>query len=170
MSRSDVFTPSEVSASFGVEEVVVQRVLVDGILPSVSRRGVLRMRGEDAEYLARFVHWAESAVAENPSAILSLGKPDNRVQGVYYIQQNEAVKIGWSSDVGGRLDALQTSSPAHLKLLCWERAVAAQAERDRHNEFAEQHIRGEWFRLDGTLLSHIATISQRYFGIFRTAP
>lgn len=72
---------------------------------------------------------------------------------IYFIacEPMEAVKIGFT---GGnpltRLAALQTGSPAPLKLLCYVRGTQDE-ERRLHRTFALLGIHREWFRHECTL-------------------
>lgn len=64
---------------------------------------------------------------------------------VYFVECAGRIKIGFSSDVPGRLKTLSTAAPASLELLatvagtvCFERAIHKAAHAYR--------VRGEWFR------------------------
>ena len=72
---------------------------------------------------------------------------------LYAISNGEQVKLGMSSNVNGRLKALQTSSPSELVLL-WKyyiantSAEAIKIEKMLHRACKEFHIRGEWFKME----------------------
>ena len=61
----------------------------------------------------------------------------------------DAVKIGWTSGtVGRRISALQTGNPRFIVPLATVLGASEQVEKQLHEEFAEHHLSGEWFRLD----------------------
>lgn len=68
---------------------------------------------------------------------------------VYFIQHGETgpVKIGWTADdPWGRLGALQTGNPVHLRLLGVMFDADPEVEECLHEELAADRLRGEWFR------------------------
>lgn len=70
---------------------------------------------------------------------------------VYFIRcaKTKLVKIGFTESYPtNRLRQLQTGSGGKLHLLAFITARASR-ERDLHRQFAAQHERGEWFRLEG---------------------
>lgn len=77
--------------------------------------------------------------------------------GVYFIKSGNAVKIGMSKDVPGRLRTLRTMSPLPLELL-----GVIPGGRDEeallHREWAELRLHGEWFQATPDLIGHIAGI------------
>jgi hypothetical protein len=69
--------------------------------------------------------------------------PDARV---YFVQGIlGAIKIGTTTDMPARIDALQTANPEKLKVLGWCPG-GHRVERALHRRFARHRIRGEWFR------------------------
>lgn len=76
-----------------------------------------------------------------------------RVDVVYYIRFGDRVKIGTSSNPRSRLAHLW-----HDEVLAFERGDR-RLERRRHERFAAQRLRGEWFRLDDDLERHIASVA-----------
>tara|TARA_R110000850_G_scaffold117374_1_gene233759 strand:- start:160 stop:864 length:705 start_codon:yes stop_codon:yes gene_type:complete len=72
---------------------------------------------------------------------------------LYAISNGQEVKLGMSSNVNGRLNTLQTSSPSKLSLL-WKYYIAntskdaIKIEKMLHRACNEFHIRGEWFTMD----------------------
>ena len=71
---------------------------------------------------------------------------------LYAISNGVDVKLGMSSNVDGRLKALQTSSPSELVTL-WKYYIsdtpagAIKIEKMLHRACKEFHIRGEWFKM-----------------------
>lgn len=82
-------------------------------------------------------------------------------RGVYFIRPGSQpfVKIGHATDVARRLDTLQTAHYEPLRVL---RVVDGDRQRERwlHARFAAQHVRGEWFRIDGALAVYLLEIER----------
>lgn len=78
---------------------------------------------------------------------------------IYFIQSSEGpVKIGFSnSDPKLRLEYFQVGNPNELKLLGYIVGTRKQ-ELNLHKQFEYLCIRGEWFKPDLVLLSHIKTL------------
>lgn len=75
---------------------------------------------------------------------------------VYFIQAGDAgpIKIGFSSKVDIRIDALQKANAEKLNLLATISGTLIM-EAELHQRFAEHRIRGEWFRPAAELLAAI---------------
>lgn len=71
---------------------------------------------------------------------------------VYYIRFGDRVKIGYSSNLAGRLRALP-----HDEVLATEPGTYA-LEAARHRQFRELRLTGEWFDHAEPLTSHIETL------------
>lgn len=75
---------------------------------------------------------------------------------VYFIfnPDSSAIKIGFAKDVLKRLAAIQTSSSSQLELLgvikTQSTRIAKQLEGTLHQQFAQLHISGEWFKAEET--------------------
>ncbi len=74
------------------------------------------------------------------------------------------VKVGWSSNVERRLDALQTGSPVTLRVIaaecCGTDCAAKAREKELHKLLAPHRLRGEWFRLnESDLVVHFSKVS-----------
>lgn len=76
-----------------------------------------------------------------------------RVDVVYYIRFGDRLKIGTSSNPRARLAQLW-----HEEVLAFERGDR-RLERRRHERFAAQRLRGEWFRFDDELRAHVAEVA-----------
>lgn len=74
----------------------------------------------------------------------------------YFIKSaaSGAIKIGRSIDPRKRLIDLQVASHESLELLG---TMEGDHERDIHERFADLHIRGEWFRDNGSIAEFIET-------------
>lgn len=83
---------------------------------------------------------------------------------IYFIlnEDSNAIKIGRAKDLAKRMNALQTSSPAQLKLiksLHVEGAKRAhELEQLLHKQFNEIRLAGEWFKADASLLEYISQL------------
>lgn len=93
-----------------------------------------------------------SEYADLPSYVYFIFNPDS-----------DAIKIGFAKDVAKRLAALQTSSPSQLKLLAVIKTqnarTAKQLEGVLHQQFAQSHISGEWFKAEETLLNYLKEVT-----------
>lgn len=70
--------------------------------------------------------------------------------GIYVIGFAGYIKIGWSTDIRSRIDALQLGVPETLKvygIIFGDR----RTEPTLHRRFTAQRLRGEWFRYEGEL-------------------
>jgi len=89
------------------------------------------------------------------------GTQETRPYFVYFIlnEDSNAIKIGLAKDVNKRLTALQTSSPAHLKLIKTIQTngadAARQLEQSLHEKFDGLRLAGEWFRVDEMLMEYV---------------
>lgn len=97
----------------------------------------------------------------NDSNVVPL-EPERRFpgRGVYFIACGNRVKIGWSGGVNARLRALRTTMPERLHLLHVVPGTRADELRF-HQEFAEQRMHGEWFRLEGGLAAFLRPFIDR---------
>jgi hypothetical protein len=83
---------------------------------------------------------------------------------VYFIlnQDSNAIKIGRARDLTKRMKALQTSSPAKLKLLKSVQVEggkeAQELEQSLHRQFNEIRLAGEWFKAEASLLEYISQL------------
>ena len=71
---------------------------------------------------------------------------------VYYIRFGDRIKIGTTVNIRSRLDDLP-----HDRLLATEPG-GHDLESQRHAQFAEHCITGEWFRPAPELLAHVASL------------
>lgn len=91
-------------------------------------------------------------------------KISHQVYFIYFIlnEDSQAIKIGLAKDLTKRLKALQTSSPAVLKLMKALQVNGAKEARDLeqslHRQFADIRLTGEWFRAEAALLNYIQQI------------
>lgn len=78
---------------------------------------------------------------------------------VYFIGGDEGpIKIGWSSNVEGRLKGLQTSHAAPLKVYAFKKGRLAH-EAWYHKRFAAHRLHGEWFERHPDVLAEIERLS-----------
>jgi hypothetical protein len=81
---------------------------------------------------------------------------------VYFIQAGDAVKIGYSTGVTGRLRDMQTGNHHGLVLLAQTPGTMA-TERDYHRQFATFRIKGEWFRAVAEVMKEAGRISGKRY-------
>jgi hypothetical protein len=80
---------------------------------------------------------------------------------IYFIlnEDSNAIKIGRARDLGKRMKALQTSSPAQLKLVSSIQVNSSKEaevlEKSLHQQFREIRVAGEWFKANAELLEYI---------------
>lgn len=85
---------------------------------------------------------------------------------LYAIGDGECVKLGVSTDVGKRLNSMQTGHPKKLKVL-WkffvgrERAPAFKAEKKLHKYCKKFKLRGEWFKGDSMTIVRQFSIKEK---------
>ncbi len=76
---------------------------------------------------------------------------------VYFISDGKYIKIGKSAKPMKRLEQLQTSNARELKLLGIIPGSSVK-ENELHSMFNNLHVRGEWFKLDNSILLYIESI------------
>lgn len=72
---------------------------------------------------------------------------------VYYMRIGDRVKIGTSTNLRKRLSAINPE-----ELLGYEEGGLG-LERHRHKQFADLRTHGEWFKLEGALVEHLAALA-----------
>lgn len=93
----------------------------------------------------------EARVAETNARIAA--QQELKAQ-VYYARLGNRVKIGYSLDVQRRMGHIQ---PEELLVV---EPGGIRREAERHAEFADLRVVGEWFRYEGRLADHIAALRQ----------
>lgn len=73
---------------------------------------------------------------------------------VYFVRSGKAIKIGFTTDLDGRLSRLQTASSFPLQLLGTVPGTPRD-EQNLHARFANLQVRGEWFRGHPSLMAYI---------------
>jgi hypothetical protein len=71
---------------------------------------------------------------------------------VYYMRIGNRVKIGWTSNLKTRMASINPE-----ELLASEPGTR-DTERERHQQFDNLRIHGEWFAMEEPLLSHIESL------------
>ncbi|MBD1871821.1 GIY-YIG nuclease family protein [Cyanobacteria bacterium FACHB-471] len=80
---------------------------------------------------------------------------------IYFIlnEDSNAIKIGRAKNLAKRMNALQTSSPAKLRLIKSVQVEgskeAHELEQSLHKQFNEIRLSGEWFKAEANLLEYI---------------
>lgn len=84
--------------------------------------------------------------------------PRKRKGFVYFIRAkgdpSSPIKIGWTTNIIGRLEALQTGFPHELEVV-GSTPGDIQREKDLHKRFSGLRLRGEWFSPSADLLEYI---------------
>jgi DNA-binding XRE family transcriptional regulator len=73
---------------------------------------------------------------------------------VYFIKQNDYIKIGYTNNFNKRLNQLQVSSPVKLEVLGIIKGTKDD-ESNYHKMFSKYHSNGEWFNCNEELISYI---------------
>lgn len=93
--------------------------------------------------------------AEEARAAFLDRKATDPISHVYFVRSsNGTIKIGVSTDVMRRLASLQTANSARLTLLLIMPGTE-EDEQELHRLFADERLRGEWFRPSRRLLRFI---------------
>jgi hypothetical protein len=107
-------------------------------------------REQEANDEARRVAWIrEQERRERIRQTRELAKRKKLDAVVYYIEFGTRIKIGTTVNIGSRMEALP-----------WDRILLMEPgsyplEKQRHQQFADQHVTLEWFENGGPLLDHI---------------
>lgn len=64
---------------------------------------------------------------------------------IYFVEMEGHIKIGKADNWRKRLSGIQTGSPFPAKLLLVLKATTAR-EKELHGMFADNYVRGEWFK------------------------
>jgi hypothetical protein len=119
---------------------------------------------EDADLVQRAIAAGRAKYGEEPLAplpeghLVRCGPNPRRGEVVYYMRIGNRCKIGYSGNITSRM---KTINPEEL--LATEPGTE-KLERQRHAEFGDLRVHGEWFRLEEPLTSHIAELKQRRKG------
>jgi hypothetical protein len=73
---------------------------------------------------------------------------------IYFVRSGKLIKIGFTTDLEGRVSRLQTGSPYDLQLLGTIEGTQRE-EQALHRRFTNLNVRGEWFRGHASLLEYI---------------
>lgn len=95
-----------------------------------------------------------------PRAAQTQARRLNKAGGAIYFVQgitSRRIKIGFSTNILNRLEALGTSCPEQLRLLGAISGTMA-AERALHARFASFRVKGEWFENRAELVAYIEIV------------
>lgn len=78
---------------------------------------------------------------------------------VYFVSYGQYIKIGWTSDLLGRIAELQKAAPEQLSLLL--KFPGSKSDELRlHHRFAHLRLRGEWFKSSPEILGFIEQMAK----------
>lgn len=89
------------------------------------------------------------------------GKAPPKGPCVYFVMATDAIKIGYSDDVGRRLRQLCGASPIPLILVAWRADADRETEAELHRRFRADRMHGEWFRPSAALLEYVIPSAER---------
>ena len=82
---------------------------------------------------------------------------------IYIVESANLYKIGYASDIEGRMTVIQTSSPHQVKLIYLIPLTVEidhkKVEKALHKMFESCHVKGEWFDLSMRDIAKIKTLS-----------
>ena len=78
---------------------------------------------------------------------------------VYFIKQNDYLKIGYTNNFNKRLNQLQVSSPVKLEVLGIIKGTK-EDESNYHKMFSKFHSNGEWFSYNEELINFIDNLDK----------
>jgi len=88
-----------------------------------------------------------STVEEAREWLADLHRQDTNPDGeVYFLECGDFVKIGYSTDIAGRIETLQPGAPQKLKLIA-RMPGTMRTERALHEKFSHLRECGEWFSM-----------------------
>jgi len=76
---------------------------------------------------------------------------------IYYFKSGDFIKIGFTKNVGLRLNSVRTDSPLPVTCLAVHRG-SKEDEKLIHEKFKEDRVHGEWFRFSEKLKNHIINV------------
>lgn len=123
---------------------IVLREYVYTLIDYISNKSI---EGIKTEVVEPTILTLKSQVIVQEIAELNIEKPAV----VYFINQvgSNKCKIGYTTDLGTRLETLQTGNPQELKVIrsieCESIDEAQKKEIYYHNLYNDAHITGEWF-------------------------
>ena len=86
----------------------------------------------------------------------SESSPETEWEGVYIIKAGKYCKIGKAKDLRQRMSIMQTDNPEELILInFWRVREAFAVESALHHYFRERKHRGEWYKLQGGMVTEM---------------
>jgi hypothetical protein len=83
-------------------------------------------------------------------------KPERSGAVVYFARSKDLIKIGFSTDVHGRMSTLSTAVPTEITLLLTLPGTR-HFEQRLHRRFKAHRVNGEWFRASPEILEFITS-------------
>jgi excisionase family DNA binding protein len=147
---------AEASAYIGVSTSTFNKLIAQGRMPQprcIGTRRVWDIRALDDHF------------DQIDGTVTILAKPGNRAsvrrcaerpqKCVYIVGFDDYVKIGRSDHFPHRLVDLQLGVPETLTIHGTIADAGSELEAQLHRRFAAHHLRGEWFRKEGSLATWI---------------
>lgn len=124
----------------------------------------LDVYGDPKEMWDRFFHWSPRDLHMSPPRTIRKRRvvlvPTDVIVNpeecyVYLIREiaTGRMKIGTAQDIAERIKTLQCGNPDELELVAWMRG-SFQLERELHQRFNRNRLRGEWFLHDRSILEY----------------
>lgn len=123
----------------------------------ISADSLVRVISLDIEVVNRLVEEGFLSGPESVGSDQHLVNATITLGSVYFIGFGDYIKIGFSNNLKGRLNTLQTGSPEKLVLYASMRGTHRK-EIELHQRFAHLRLKGEWFRKAPDILDFIEQI------------
>ena len=162
---------ADICKALKIESSLNEETLQDSVFtaPDLLAIAVERLgddRFDDAELIFQFVrlHGSKNATVERLyHAVRIYGAWCSEIRDtneakqtsvVYLIrcEENNSMKIGFTTSIQHRIQSLQVSSPFKLKLIA-SIPGSQRLEKKLHKEFSHLRLSGEWFKWDASILT-----------------
>jgi len=131
----------------------------DGIFDQEGKAAIRRMFSEVAPEAARVLGF--QTVEDVMLWLTDLRREDTTPGGeVYFLACGDFVKIGYSTDIAGRTEALQPGAPQKLELI-GRMPGSIQTERALHKKFKHLREHGEWFSLTDDIWKFLKAVRNK---------
>jgi hypothetical protein len=94
-------------------------------------------------------------IARAMRAANGIGGYDPVIYFISYENDPTKVKIGYTTNLGSRLRSYRTGSPHEIQVQ-HVRSGSREAEQALHRKFANDHIKGEWFKRSVAILEYMS--------------
>jgi hypothetical protein len=172
MNEGDIYTLLDGLEDLRVDYVVARVMSKSDLaalrMAGISKAGYYLWSEEERQHLSDVVQTIKRKFAakriyeqllldlqNNPVQMENPEDPRSNCGYVYFIRQQDKIKIGYSKNVDARLRQLQTSSPVKLELVGYIEGDQ-ETEKQLHELFDDYRLSGEWFSYSEEIQDHIS--------------